>query len=385
MKKQIHIRESGELQHGGVDESTNVVRNVKLLGENSLNKRRYLPESVNPVDYDHRPVYLNHPDGNKDRDVRDKFGWIENPKKVGDEWRGDLHYNPKHPFAEQFSWLAANAPSQIGLSHDAVGQGHTDKDGTFIVDKVVQVKSVDLVATPATTKGLFESQMATEHEMQDEGLDSLETHIKNAVGSIVSHDGMDHKEKCKRIKAALKLLEPSEKDEEEKESEDEGQEDGRDEDLYKKDVEDEKKKYKKDEKAVDEDEEDGDEEMDDEEESEDEEDDDKVKESLKILARKNKHVRKLIEKVDMLVTKDRIREKTDLAHRLCQEAKLPSIAVSVTFLESLINAKNEAAMKELIKDRKALATVQKPRSSAPIQESTATKLDTKSFAKQLKG
>jgi hypothetical protein len=47
----------------------------------------------------------------------------------------------------------------VGLSHDAVGTGYT-KDGVFQVQKVIEVKSVDIVADPATTQGLFEAAAA---------------------------------------------------------------------------------------------------------------------------------------------------------------------------------------------------------------------------------
>lgn len=47
-------------------------------------------------------------------------------------------------------------PDAFGLSHNAQGEGD-EKDGIFVVSKIVEVRHVDVVADPATTKSLSES------------------------------------------------------------------------------------------------------------------------------------------------------------------------------------------------------------------------------------
>jgi hypothetical protein len=51
---------------------------------------------------------------------------------------------------------AERMPDAFGLSHNAQGEGD-EKDGIFVVSKIVEVRHVDVVADPATTKSLSES------------------------------------------------------------------------------------------------------------------------------------------------------------------------------------------------------------------------------------
>ena len=71
--------------------------------------------------------------------------------------RADLHYNPKHPLAEQLAWDAENSPESVGFSHvvEAVTRRVQKED---VVESIVKVHSADLVADPATTSGLFEQE-----------------------------------------------------------------------------------------------------------------------------------------------------------------------------------------------------------------------------------
>jgi len=80
----------------------------------------------------------------------------------------DFWFNPKHSVAEQLLWDAEHASDNVGFSHNveavvrrqtADGRRQQSSDGgtTAIVERIVAVRSVDLVADPATTRGLFES------------------------------------------------------------------------------------------------------------------------------------------------------------------------------------------------------------------------------------
>ncbi|MEI8372438.1 MAG: hypothetical protein WCJ35_06335 [Planctomycetota bacterium] len=58
---------------------------------------------------------------------------------------------------------AENAPWKLGFSHDTRG-GSRNENGRAIVELIDKVLSVDLVANPATTEGLFES---CDHNLYD--------------------------------------------------------------------------------------------------------------------------------------------------------------------------------------------------------------------------
>ncbi len=140
-----------------LDGASGLLRGVTVLGLASRNRRRYTPEAAAGALalYEGALVNLDHPDRpDGPRSVRDRFGRLVNVRFEGGRVRADLRYNPEHPFAPALEWFAANDPGAIGLSHNAVGEGK-DEAGVFVVRKIVELRSVDLVAEPATTRGLF--------------------------------------------------------------------------------------------------------------------------------------------------------------------------------------------------------------------------------------
>jgi hypothetical protein len=145
----------------GVDRQAGVIRGVKILGLRSRNGRTYLPEALSRAAglYEQAKVNVNHPKGNPGtpRDYQDRIGTIRNvAARPGEGLFADLHFNPKHALAEQLIWDAEHAPENVGFSHNV--QARTRRDGQrLIVEAITSVQSVDLVADPATTRGLFES------------------------------------------------------------------------------------------------------------------------------------------------------------------------------------------------------------------------------------
>lgn len=145
-----------------VDRAAGIIYGVKVLGLESANGRRYLPEAAAKARrlYEGASVRRNHPKRPDDsRDVEEVFGWLESVEvgPGGGLW-ANLHVlNPKTEFAESVFLAAEKNPKLFGLSHNAQGQGET-VDGVFVVSEIVEVRSVDLVADPATTGGLFESR-----------------------------------------------------------------------------------------------------------------------------------------------------------------------------------------------------------------------------------
>ena len=145
-----------------VDRDKGILFGVKILGTSSSNGRKYLPEAIRsavPL-YEGASVRLNHPKQPTDnRDAHDVFGWLREVHVGEDDCLyGNLHYLKSHPFAERICEAAEKNPRLYGLSHNSEGEGEDDRDGVFVVRAIVEVRSVDLVADPATTKGLFEQR-----------------------------------------------------------------------------------------------------------------------------------------------------------------------------------------------------------------------------------
>lgn len=147
-----------------VDRQAGVIRGVKILGLQSRNGRQYLPEALAkaiPL-YEGAKVNVNHPKGSplSPRDYQDRIGVIRGAVlKPNEGLFGDLHFNPKHVLAEQLAWDAEHAPENVGFSHNV--QARTSRrDDSLLVEEIMRVQSVDLVADPATTRGLYEQSEA---------------------------------------------------------------------------------------------------------------------------------------------------------------------------------------------------------------------------------
>lgn len=152
----------------GVDRETGVIRGVKLLGLESQNGRTYPKETVARAAklYEGAKVNVDHgSDPKQQRSYSERIGVIENVQIDGGDGglRGDFHANPKHALFEQLAWDAENAPRSVGFSHNIMAKT-TRRDGRVVVEEITRVQSVDLVADPATTRGLFEHQGDEESE-----------------------------------------------------------------------------------------------------------------------------------------------------------------------------------------------------------------------------
>ena len=146
-----------------VNREAGTITNVKILGLVSENGRQYLPAAIQAAKKLYEGVHVNidHPKDSPDqqRSAYDRFGkltrirWVE-----GEGLYGDLVYLKTHPMAERICEAAERMPDAFGMSHNAQGEGEENKDGVFVVSKIVEVRHVDLVADPATTKSLSESK-----------------------------------------------------------------------------------------------------------------------------------------------------------------------------------------------------------------------------------
>lgn len=143
-----------------VDREAGVISGVKVLGLASRNGRTYDRAAVAEAAalYEGVKVNVNHPKGPAaaPRDYQDRLGCLKNVRAENGGLFADLHFNPKHALAEQLAWDAEFSPENVGLSHNVQARTKAREGGT-LVEQILKVNSVDLVADPATTRGLFES------------------------------------------------------------------------------------------------------------------------------------------------------------------------------------------------------------------------------------
>lgn len=141
-----------------VDRDAGIIRDVMILGQRSANGRTYTADAMYAAAklYEGVSVYIDHQSEGR-RSYRDKIGWLTAVSYRDGALRGDLRINPAHPLASQLLWDAEHHPSAVGLSHDAEGRV-VARDGQTIVEAIESVRSVDLVAEPATTSSLYEDR-----------------------------------------------------------------------------------------------------------------------------------------------------------------------------------------------------------------------------------
>jgi hypothetical protein len=146
------------LQPASVDRANGILRGVRICGLVSKNCRKYSSAALKaavPL-YEGCQVGVDHAD-NGPRSYVSRFGVLKHVRFVeGDGLRGDLHFPPNHQLAEQVCFDAEHhAP--VGLSHDVDAKTSRAADGTTTIDSIRSVRSVDIVARPATNRTFFES------------------------------------------------------------------------------------------------------------------------------------------------------------------------------------------------------------------------------------
>ena len=170
MQQIFHEFSAGEASSMTNDSDSGLISGVKILGLTSRNGRIYPPEVLREAAplYEGAKVNVNHVSkeaARLPRDYRDRIGTVSNVVfKENSGLFADFHYNPNHAQAKQLLWDAHNAPNNVGFSHCVEAVYHREND-LSVIDKIVRVISVDLVADPATTNGLFESEEAEGSEL----------------------------------------------------------------------------------------------------------------------------------------------------------------------------------------------------------------------------
>lgn len=148
-----------------IDTEKGIVYDVKILGNQSKSwHKRFYPtdviEEAIPL-YEGATVNVNHPPKDKaeqTRDFNDGIGVLRGVYVLeGELYAKEFHYNTKHTSASRLEWNVVHAPHAVGFSHNAAVLEDIQGDKR-IVRKIQKVRSVDLVSSPATTNGIFESE-----------------------------------------------------------------------------------------------------------------------------------------------------------------------------------------------------------------------------------
>ncbi|NUQ66073.1 MAG: hypothetical protein HUU20_26730 [Pirellulales bacterium] len=200
-----------------VEREAGIIRGVKILGLRSRNGRSYLPEALAKAAglYEGAKVNVNHPKGDPTgpRDYQDRIGVIRDVAVRTEGLFADFHFNPKHTLAEQLAWDAEHAPENVGFSHNVQARLARRGDET-VVEEILRVESVDLVADPATTRGLFEASGETDDAadlaLSTLTVEQLREHRPDLVEQLIAEAAAGRAEELQRLRAELEQLRTAE-------------------------------------------------------------------------------------------------------------------------------------------------------------------------------
>lgn len=165
----------------GLDKQNQIIRGVKVLGEQSLNGRRYLPEALRRAapHFEKAPVYVDHQmESHKPRRMVDRIGRLVNCRYENGSIFADLEYIKSHPLSGRLEECAEKTPWCGGLSINASGR-IVQRHGENVVEEISKgsIQSVDWVASPASTGGLYESKVQSKTKRRKK----VKTTINNLI------------------------------------------------------------------------------------------------------------------------------------------------------------------------------------------------------------
>ena len=101
---------------------------------------------------------MNHPTNPREpRGFETQVGILANVKFDGEALRGDLRLYKHHPLAALVMERAEAGGQGFGLSHNASAGRTRRENGVLVIEAIASVRSVDVVANPATNRDLFEA------------------------------------------------------------------------------------------------------------------------------------------------------------------------------------------------------------------------------------
>lgn len=197
-----------------IDRTAGVIKGVKLIGFESKNGRIYPPKVLKEAVhlYEGAKVNIDHPSTGPatERKYSDRFGIIRNVRFVESQGLfGDFHFNPHHSMSEQVLWDAENNPEALGFSHNAILRLGRPQNGKEVIEQIIQIRSMDLVADPATTTSLFESEamdpMAPEAPASSSDPKSaMKGAFRQMIMAAVDDESLDMKATMKKIAEIMK-------------------------------------------------------------------------------------------------------------------------------------------------------------------------------------
>jgi len=191
----IEARPAGTIRHDQLNRALNVIEGTVLITSQSVNGsgkggRRYSDNALRQIAEraEGLPAYLNHVAAEhafKPRDVRDLIGSHRNIRYYPNEGKivSDLH------IAEHQAPLVFGLATTLGghIGNSLVSRGLVQMEGdTEVVKEIADVRSVDLVSDPATTKGLFEARAD-----DADPLGTLITELRESLTHVPKEDPMD--------------------------------------------------------------------------------------------------------------------------------------------------------------------------------------------------
>jgi len=175
-----------EVAEAQIDTSTHTIKNVCVFGtRHSKNGYDYENPAIDKLSLltEGAKFFINHPsksetkDRDGVRDIRDWAGVYTAPRKEGeDKVFADLKVRPA--FWELVKDVAIMKPPGVGNSINSRVKVFKDEKGKEHIVDIDVLKSIDLVASAATTQNLFES-----HEMENE-----EMNIEEIIEQIVNEE-----------------------------------------------------------------------------------------------------------------------------------------------------------------------------------------------------
>ncbi|MBW8001750.1 MAG: hypothetical protein FVQ80_06970 [Planctomycetes bacterium] len=206
-----------DVVEAGIDEPSHTIQNVCVFGSrHSKNGYTYQDTAIDSLTNftSGAKFFINHPSKSesKDRDgvrnMKDWAGVFTNAHREGEKVFADLGVRPV--FWELVKDVATMRPQGVGNSINSRVKVFKDENGKEHVVDIEALKSIDLVASAATTQNLFESAIENANSERDDFVESLSEGEEKAFIfhnlSVLSEGLLAEKIKEKEVMRAISNL-----------------------------------------------------------------------------------------------------------------------------------------------------------------------------------
>lgn len=188
-----------DVEEQNINEDNHTISNVCVFGtRHSKNGYTYQDQAIDSLTSKAHGArfFINHPSKSESkdrdgvRDIRDWAGVFSNPHRDGEKVMADLSVRPV--FWELVRDVASMRPAGVGNSINSRVKVFKDDQGKEHVVDIDKLKSIDLVASAATTQNLFESASekaaADQGDWIDELADLAKEYDSDTVKAFIVHD-----------------------------------------------------------------------------------------------------------------------------------------------------------------------------------------------------